>query len=342
MNLYWLLLLVGIVSWGMTGLLRRYFINQSLIDIPNARSSHSKPTPRGGGVAVVITYSIGLIILWDMLLLDNLPFVGLLGAGLLVAAIGFIDDYGHVAVGWRLLAHFFAAVWISFFFEGLPPLPLMGIVFNMGWVGNLLLVFALVWLINLYNFMDGIDGIAGVEAIFLTVAMGIIFVFVFKHEEIAILHILMSAAVVGFLIWNFPQAKIFMGDAGSGFVGLMLGALALYSAHIEPLMLWVWFILFGVFIVDATYTLIRRLLRGDKIYQAHCSHAYQNAARKCTKHSPVTLVVLAINLLWLLPWSLAVAFELVDGVVGILCSYIPLLWLAWYFHAGDLEKQERS
>jgi Fuc2NAc and GlcNAc transferase len=148
----------------------------------------------------------------------------------------------------------------------------------------------------------------------------------------------MSAAVAGFLVWNFPPAKIFMGDAGSGFLGLMLGALALYSAHIAPQMLWVWLILLGVFIVDATYTLIRRLLLGDKVYEAHRSHAYQYATRKYGRHLPVTLAVLAINLFWLAPWAVAVAFGAVDGAVALLCAYVPLLWLAWYFHAGETEQ----
>jgi Fuc2NAc and GlcNAc transferase len=103
----------------------------------------------------------------------------------------------------------------------------------------------------------------------------------------------------------------------------------------------VWLILLGVFIVDATYTLIRRLLRGDKVYEAHRSHAYQYASRKYGSHSLVTLAVLVINLLWLAPWSFAVAFSAVDGVVGVVCAYVPLLWLSWYFHAGELEQSQR-
>ncbi len=127
-----------------------------------------------------------------------------------------------------------------------------------------------------------------------------------------------------------------MGDAGSGFLGLMLGALALYSTHTEPKMFWVWSSLLGGFIVYATYTLISRLLRGDKVYEAHRSHAYQYASRKYGSHVPVTLSVLAINLFWLGPWSFAVALGVIDGVVGVLFAYIPLLWLTRYFHAGEL------
>ena len=157
--------------------------------------------------------------------------------------------------------------------------------------------------------MDGIDGIAGIEALSATLSAGLLVIFVLGDHAIADINFLMSAAVAGFLIWNFPPAKIFMGDAGSGFLGLVLGALVLLNTHIAPQMLWVWLILLGVFIVDATYTLIRRLIRGDRIYEAHRSHAYQYASRKYGSHLPVTLAVLAINIFWLAPWSFAVAFR---------------------------------
>ena len=154
----------------------------------------------------------------------------------------------------------------------------------------------------------------------------------------ASLNLLMFAAVTGFLVWNFPPAKIFMGDAGSGFLGLMLGALALYSAHIEAVMLWVWLILLGIFIVDATFTLLRRLLRGEKVYEAHRSHAYQYASRQYGSHLSVTLSVLLINLFWLAPWSVAVALGAIGGAFGLIIAYVPILWLAWYFHAGEMER----
>ncbi len=337
MNLLWMFLLVGSASWLLTRLLRRYALVNSLMDVPNERSSHSIPTPRGGGVAIIISFLIGLATLWGMSLVENSPFVALTGAGLLVAIIGFVDDHGHIAARWRLLAHFSAAVWILFWLGGLPSLILFGTTFDLGWFGNILAAFALVWLLNLYNFMDGIDGIAGVEAFSSTLVAGLLFMFVLDHQGMTSLHMLMAAAVAGFLVWNFPPAKIFMGDAGSGFLGLMLGALALYSAHIAPQMLWVWLILLGVFVVDATYTLVRHLLRGDKVYEAHRSHAYQYASRKYGNHLKVTLGVLIINLSWLLPWAIVVALEVIDGAVALLLSYMPLIWLAWYFHAGELE-----
>ncbi|VAW62334.1 Undecaprenyl-phosphate alpha-N-acetylglucosaminyl 1-phosphate transferase [hydrothermal vent metagenome] len=283
-----------------------------------------------------MTFLFGLASLWKMSFLGNDPFIALVGAGVCVSIIGFMDDHSHIAARWRLLAHFSAVGWLLFWLGGIPPLYFFGAVFNLGWTGNLLAAIALVWLLNLYNFMDGIDGIAGVEALSSSLVAGLLFMFVFQDQGMASLHILLAAAVAGFLIWNFPPAKIFMGDAGSGFLGLMLGGLALYSAHINSVMLWVWLILLGVFIVDATYTLLRRLLRGDKVYEAHCSHAYQYASRKYFSHLLVTLAVLAINLCWLTPLAYVVAIDIIDGFVGLICAYIPLIALVKYYHAGEL------
>ena len=126
-----------------------------------------------------------------------------------------------------------------------------------------------------------------------------------------------------------------MGDAGSGFLGLMLGALSLQAAVARPVLLWCWLVLLGVFIVDATVTLVRRLLRGERVYEAHRSHAYQHASREFGAHRPVTLAVAAINLCWLIPWAMAIASGLVEGLVGLVAALVPLLALALRFRAGN-------
>ena len=131
-----------------------------------------------------------------------------------------------------------------------------------------------------------------------------------------------------------------MGDAGSGFLGVTLGVFSLQAAWASPSLIWVWLILMGVFVVDATFTLIRRLMRGDKIYEAHRSHAYQYASRKFGSHLPVTLTVSLVNVVWLLPIALCVAFLDLDGVLGVIIAYIPLVMLAWMFRAGAVEKSE--
>ena len=305
--------------------------------MPNARSSHSVPTPRGGGLAIVITF-LAAAALWSLASEYSGRVLGaLFGAGAWVAVIGFLDDHGHVPARWRLLAHLIAACWALFWLRGLPPLPLFGFLIDMGWSGNLLAVVYIVWLLNLYNFMDGIDGIAGVEAV--TVCLGGMVLYTLPSADDAVweLPMLLSAAVLGFLMWNFPKARIFMGDAGSGFVGIALGILSLEAAWVAPELFWGWVILLGAFIVDATVTLFRRIMRGERFYEAHRSHAYQNASRRYQSHVKVSITFGVINLLWLLPVAVVVSVGWLDGVVGLIVAYAPLVALAVWYRAGVAE-----
>ncbi|TWC34988.1 Fuc2NAc and GlcNAc transferase [Pseudomonas sp. SJZ079] len=334
MTIWWLLPVVAGFSLLMTGALRRYALARSLMDIPNARSSHSVPTPRGGGVAIVLAFLAALPVLTFANMLPWAVMWGLLGAGTGVAVIGFLDDHGHIPARWRLLGHFAAAFWALFWLGGLPPLSLFGMSLDLGWLGHVLAAVYLVWLLNLYNFMDGIDGIASVEAICVCLGGGLLY-WLTGQVELATAPLLLALAVAGFLYWNFPPARIFMGDAGSGFLGVTLGLLSLQAAWVAPELLWSWLILLGVFVLDATWTLMRRLLRGDKVYEAHRSHAYQHASRQFGKHLPVTLAVAGINLCWLLPIALWVGLGGVDGLLGLLVAYLPLVSLVVKFKAGE-------
>lgn len=339
MIIWWLLPAVVGVSLFMTGALRRYALARSLIDIPNGRSSHSVPTPRGGGMAIVLSFLLALPLVAAMDLVAWSLVWALLGSGVGIAVLGFLDDHGHIAARWRLLGHFVAAFWALFWLNGLPPINVFSFSFNLGWLGHGLAAVYLVWLLNLYNFMDGIDGIASVEAI--CVCLGGVLLGIASSTQTTefVAPLLLAAAVAGFLFWNFPPARIFMGDAGSGFLGITLGVLSLQAAWVAPQLLWSWLILLGVFIVDATFTLLRRLMRGDKVYEAHRSHAYQYASRRFGRHLPVTLAVTALNLFWLLPIALWVGWSGLDGLVGLVIAYVPLVGLALKFKAGELESR---
>jgi len=334
---FWLLPLVFGASVLLTWVLRCYALRSDLIDIPNARSSHRVPTPRGGGVAIVISVLVALPVIAWLGLISWAAMWGLWGAGCGVAMIGFLDDHGHIPARWRLLGHFLAAAWALFWLGGLPPVELFGLTLELGWWGHVFAMIWLVWHLNLYNFMDGIDGIASVEA--LTACLGAAAIYAlsgFSGDMLA--PVLLAAAVAGFLVWNFPPARIFMGDAGSGFLGIAIGALSIQAAWLAPPLLWCWLILLGFFIVDATWTLVRRLLRGVKVYEAHRSHAYQIASRRFGAHLPVTLGVLAVNVLWLFPIALAVGLERLDGAAGLMIAYAPLAWIVARLKAGQPEE----
>lgn len=324
---------VFILAMVLTAALRRYALSHSLIDIPNQRSSHNVPTPRGGGVAIVLSFFLVLAALGWAQYITTTHTIALIGSGFCIALVGFLDDHGHIAARWRLVAHFCSAAWLLYWLGGLPPLDIFSFTLASGIFSFVIGVFYVVWLLNLYNFMDGIDGLASAQAISVTIG-GVLLYFLVNEPQFALLPVTLACAVAGFLVWNFPPAKIFMGDAGSGFLGVILAGLSIQAGWVQPQLFFSWLILLGVFIVDATLTLLMRLIRGQKVYEAHRSHAYQHAAIRYRSHFIVTMVVLVINIVWLLPMAYLVAMQTVTGAAGMLIAYIPLLLLAIWFRAG--------
>ena len=327
------------LSWVLTAGMRRYALSAHLVDEPNARSSHSAATPRGGGVAVVVTFLLFVVSLWVIHAIPQEGLASLLGSGLVVAVVGAMDDKKHVPARWRFLAHTAAAVWTLFVLNGIPAVPIFGFDIDLGWPGLVLAAVYLVWMVNLCNFMDGIDGVASIEAITVCVG-GALTWWLATGTPYWHVPVIFAACVAGFLAMNYPPAKIFMGDSGSGFIGIVLGIFSLWTARQAPEMFWCWFILLGGFVVDATTTLVRRVRRGEQFNEAHRSHAYQYASHKHGSHQRISLAFGLVNLLWLLPVAMLVAVGKLDGVAGVLLAYLPLVWLAFRYKAGVREAQE--
>ena len=326
-------------AWLITAGVRRYSLASGrLLDQPSGRSSHSAATPRGGGIAIVVSFVV--LTAWLTRTTRLPPTLGgaLLGSGLLVAMAGFLDDHRPLPARWRFLAHFAAAVGGLWCIHAIPPVPIFGVSVDLGWFGIALAAAYIIWMVNLYNFMDGIDGIAGVEAITACLG-GALCWWLATATQHWFVPVALACSVAGFLAWNFPPAKIFMGDAGSGFIGVVLGVLSLWSAQTATQVFWCWFILLGCFMVDATTTLIRRVRRGERFNEAHRSHAYQHAARKHGSHRAVTLACGLINIVWLLPLAALVAMRKLDGVAGVIVAYAPLVWLAFHYKAGAADEQ---
>ena len=265
--------------------------------------------------------------------IDQKTCLALALPGTIIGSIGFADDIKRVSSLIRFFVH------IACISAGLLLLPIPAVITIFqnsitisGW-NITIAIFTLAWLINLFNFMDGIDGIAGTEFISVVISAAIILFFQgdMKHAYILVLA---CTPVLGFLVWNWPPAKIFMGDAGSGFLGYMLGIGGFYICAETKLTLWSWAILLGVFIVDASWTLIVRIITRQHWLQPHCSHAYQHLAIRAGNHLYVTKGVLLINIFWLLPmaWlsiSLPQSAELI-----VLIAYSPLILLCYFNKAG--------
>lgn len=275
-----------------------------------------------------------------LLVLHLLPlnlFAALAGGGGAVAAIGFLDDRRSLSAWLRIVVHFAAAFWAIGCLDSWSLPESFTASTSQALVRFLCQLLAIVWCLNLFNFMDGIDGIAASEAavvgcsvVSLALATGI----PLGNAPAAFACAMASG---GFLLWNWPPARIFMGDVGSGYLGYVLAVLAVDGMPAASQVPWVWLILGGVFLVDASVTLARRILRGERVYEAHRSHAYQWLARRWHSHKRVTASVLAIDLLWLLPCAgFALAYPSL-AIWTVIVALLPLVLVALAAGAGRIE-----
>lgn len=309
------------------------YFGRRLLDTPNNRSSHNTPTPRGGGIAVAVGTVFTGVIAHHMGYISSHPIYWLIIPTGLIAMLGIADDLFNLKIGSRLAAQFFIAT-LGVYFIGLEShLPVA-----MQWLMAATAIVFLVWMTNLYNFMDGINGLAALETISVCLGMTAIYWMENKNEELAYLMVIISLSTCGFLYWNFPKAKLFMGDAGSLFLGLCLGLLALENIGQNNNLIAAWLIMLGVFIVDASYTLFHRIITKQPFHQAHRTHAYQKIAIRLKSHTRTTTSIVIINLCWLFPLALAAVVTKLHPIAAILIAYAPLLFLAMKYKAGSIEK----
>ena len=261
-------------------------IKKSLVASVNERSSHTTPTPHGGGIALSLTWFLGLVYLYFMGEIEASLFYALL-FGAVISIVSFFDDIYELSPKLRLIVQSLIAVSGIFVIGGLNQIDLGFFVIENQIITNIFAFFMIVWFINLYNFLDGINGYAGSEAVFLALAGFVLF----GGAHFAVL----AVAVFGFLFWNWNKAKIFMGDVGSTLLGYNIAIFTLYYANQESSNLWIWIILFGVFWFDATLTLLRRKRNGEQLSQAHKKHAYQRLTQSGWSHYKVTNYSIGLN-----------------------------------------------
>lgn len=276
-----------IFSCLLTYFIKKMAIKKCILAMPNERSSHSVPTPHGGGIAIAIVWFLGLLYLFTCKEMDTKLFYALI-TGLILSSISFVDDLYEIRPKIRLLAQAFVSGLGLYLLGGLSQIDFGFFVIENQVITNILAFFGIMWFINLYNFLDGIDGYAGSEAVFLALS-GWLF---FGGDYFLVL----VASVLGFLVWNWHKAKIFMGDVGSTLLGYTIGIFAIYHQN-HGASIFVWLILFGIFWFDATLTLYRRYRNKEKLSHAHRKHAYQRLVQSGWSHSKVVLYALGINLI---------------------------------------------
>ena len=339
MSIYLIYISAFVASFALTYLCYRILLSWRVMDLPNSRSSHLFPVPRGGGIAILITFLCIFVLTELSDVLDPGFMKTLIFGGIAVALVGFIDDIYSL----NPLIRFLATLVITLLCVvqiGMPSVSFMGLTIQPSPILFVCEVLAILWILNLFNFMDGIDAIASLEAISVMLIAGALLLLAPSYEssrnQVEVLLIIIFSTA-GFLIWNWPPAKIFMGDVSSSFLGFVLALFAVQTSIEQTMNVWVWLILLGVFFMDATITIVLRILNKQKFYKAHRQHVYQRLALYFQKnkdappeqarayaHKMVSFIVVAINFLWLAPWAYMAKRYPEQAILYALISLTPL------------------
>ena len=305
-----------------------FSINKGIIANPNYRTLHENPVPRGGGIVFSIVYVFVVIILWSLKLInfELLMVIGLGGVG--ASVFGFIDDVTDVRAYTKFIIQSGLAAWILIWFDGGPLAKEEWIPLWLSWAVSL---FLLVWMMNLYNFMDGLDGMAASGAVFITSSLVVALVVTVGFSILALLFLLLASCCIGFLLYNWPPARIFMGDSGSVFLGYLFGALIIKTTMSGDISIWTWIVVFGYFFADTHITILLRILLVKKWYHAHKSHAYQNLARVLKSHVKVTGGVQIYHFFYLLPIAIWTVLAPNWAPVAAIMALMPAAILTYRF-----------
>jgi Fuc2NAc and GlcNAc transferase len=281
------LIIILVISIVLTYLVKVLTIRKNILDNPNERSSHSTPTPRGGGIAIVVSWSLAITFLFFNKLIEKDLYFALLSA-IPIAIIGILDDVLNLTPAVRTLIQIISTSLALYFLGGLKVIDLGFILIATNFTLSILAFVFIIWCINLFNFLDGIDGYLSMEIIFISTS-----IFLLTND---ITGLFLAISTLGFLIFNWQPAKIFMGDVGSTFLGMTVIILGIYYQNTNTLSLTSWLILTTLFWYDATLTLIIRISQKEKFFIAHRKHAYQRIVRSGFSHQKTVIYASVLNI----------------------------------------------
>jgi len=319
-----------VASFAGVGWMRRWSVRKGVLDHPNERSSHKTPVPRGGGAAIVVVVIL-VLLGWTLAspqAIDLKPIVLLISGALMVAATGWMDDVSSLRALPRLVVQFAAALLAIAAFGYIRHITLPGIApLHLGMIGFPLTILWIVGLTNAFNFMDGIDGIAGGQAVVAGCGFALAGT-MFSQPLVTFAGAVLALSSLGFLFHNWQPARIFMGDTGSGFIGYLLAVLGIADGGSSARLLFGAALFLWPFIFDATFTMIRRLTRGENVMSAHRSHLYQRLVISGLSHAGVSTLYIMLALI-----GCSMFFTLEAGDASPVLFYIGLpaaaaaLWL---------------
>lgn len=313
-TIFLILTAVLALSWLATRTLIGFLVERSMVDVPNERTLHTGRVPRGGGLVIVVALLSGLlgVALWT----EHYALYGSVAA--LMSAwglLGWYDDRIDLSPKLRFVLQFVIA--------GLTVL-LVGWISQVGWLylgwfGAIMTAVGIVWMANLYNFMDGMDGLAASQSIIASITLGFWF-YMANNLALALVCGIVAASSYGFLLWNWRPAKVFMGDVGSITLGAFFATMVVIAVnrHAYPVLSLV--LIFGVFVSDASLTIARRLVQGEKIWLPHRTHYYQRLANQGVSHSKIVLGAIIMMLICSLIATFSVLYRdtIAMAIMGVL------------------------
>lgn len=292
MSDFWMLviflLVILLLSYFSTNLVRKIAVKKSIIDIPNHRSSHTIPTPRGGGLAIALVWFVFLIVWFVLGRLEQNLFLALL-SGIIIAIVSFLDDLKGLSPKIRFISQAISSILGLYFLKGLQIIDLGFFSTEISLWSNIIIVIAMIWMINLFNFLDGIDGYLGMEGVYIFFML-----FLITGNFIVLAF---ASIILGFLFWNWPRAKIFCGDVGSTLIGYTIVIFMIYFQNRNQLSILIPIAISSLFWVDASITLYRRWRNKEKLSEAHKKHAYQRLVSSGMSHKQVLYIGIGINVL---------------------------------------------
>ncbi|HET7228593.1 MAG TPA: hypothetical protein VFJ16_01190 [Longimicrobium sp.] len=298
----------------------------------NARTLHERIVPRGGGSVFAMVFCLGLLAWWLLGGISTGVLLAFALGGGAAATIGFVDDVHELRAGRKLLLHVMLSLWLlaalwkpvyAGALDGLPLVVRVMVIAALLWVP--------VWLINLYNFIDGIDGLAVSAGVLISSTALAVLVVTGGSREFILVAALLAACALSFLFWNLPPAHVFMGDAGSIFLGYSFAALILATVVSGQITPWTWIATMGYYVADTTTTTLCRMVLVERWYGGHRSHAYQNLARIHRSHGRVTYGIAAYQLLWAIPLAFWSALQPRWGILAAALAVVPaVLWTLRY------------